>query len=349
MKRVLFFICTLDDGGAQRVVSILSSNMAERGFDVEILKYYKSENIYPLSNKVKVTTVEENTKTRNIIKNIKWMKHYFKSNADVIVSFLAKYNMMALLANKGNNIPIIVADRNDPRYVPNGKALRLLRNLLYKTADNVIVQSTDNYNYFSNIINRCEVIMNPFSNKDMVGVALNANKEKTIVSVGRLEKQKNQELLIRAFKKINIPDYKLIIYGEGSYRERLERLINELELEGHVLLPGSRKNILELIKTSKLFVMSSNYEGMANALAEAMCIGLPVISTKISAASDLIEDDKNGILVCIGNEEQLVNAMLKIINNNDYGKMLAENATKIYEKLSADVITDKWIEIIESI
>ena len=200
--KILFFICTLDEGGGQRVVSMLSSKMAERGFDVEVLKYYNSENIYPISDKVKINSVECNN-GRNILSNIIWMRNYFSKNADVVVSFLAPFNIIALLANMFNSTPIIVADRNDPRFVPSNKIVRKLRDFLYRFANGVVVQTTDNKNYFSNTIqNKITVIKNPFSMTDKIGKALNVKKDNEIVSVGRLEKQKNQEMLINAFYEL---------------------------------------------------------------------------------------------------------------------------------------------------
>ena len=350
MKKILFFICTLDDGGAQRVVSMLSSKMAERGFDVEVLKYYKSKNIYPISNEVKITTVEEETNTTNKLRNMLWMRKYFRKNADVIVSFLATYNMLAICANIGNSIPIIVADRNDPRFVPENRILRSLRNFLYRYADGIVTQTTDNKNYFSKKIQeKCEVIMNPFSMKDKIGIALNSMKENYIVSVGRLEKQKNQLMLINAYSNGIDRDYKLIIYGEGPYRKVLEDRISELKLNDFVLLPGSAENILEKIKTASLFVLTSNYEGMPNALAEAMCIGLPVISTKVSGASDLIDENENGILIDLNDEDGLIDNIKKLINDNKLREKLSKNASKISSKIDIDSIAEQWLEFINRV
>ncbi|MDO4940311.1 MAG: glycosyltransferase [Erysipelotrichaceae bacterium] len=352
MKKILFFICTLDDGGAQRVVSMLSSKMVERGFDVEVLKYYKSENIYPISDKVKITTLEEQTGTTNKLTNTMWMRKYFKNNADVIISFLATYNMLAICANKGNNIPIIVADRNDPRYVPSNKIIRTLRDDLYKHANGIVVQTSDNKNYFSkDVQDKCSVIMNPFVMKDKIGSALKANKEDLIVSVGRLEKQKNQEMLINAFAELNdkYPTYKLVIYGEGPNRDTLQELINSKSLQEKVLLPGSVDDVLDKIKSTKLFVLPSNYEGMSNALAEAMCVGLPVISTNVSGASDLITNNENGLIINIDNKQELINAIDKMLTDEEFSNKCANNATEISKKLDIDVICDEWLEFISKV
>lgn len=352
MTKVLFFISSLEEGGAQRVVSILSNELVKRDFDVEILEYFNEKDFYDLDSKIKITSVIENTKSTNKKTNTKWIKKYFKNSADVIISFLAPFNMMAILANKGNDVPLIVADRNDPRKVPSNFIVRKLRDYLYTKADGVVLQTNDNLSYFNKRIQKNSVvIVNPFDIKDKNGIALTASKENVIVNVARLEKQKNQKMLIEAFNELKdeLNDYRLEIYGEGNYRKELEALIKTLNLQNKVILKGEQDDILNKIKTAKLFVLSSNYEGMPNSLIEAMCIGLPVISTRVSGSNELIENENNGLLIDINNKEQLKNTIKKILNDSNYSNNLANNATKICEIVDSNVVVDKWIDFINKV
>lgn len=345
MKKILFFIGTLEKGGAERVVSILSSELANRDYDVEILKYYNSDNTYRLSDKVKVNSIEANTKSDSILTNLKWLKKYF-NDYDLIISFLAPFNMLALWANRNNNVPIIVADRNDPNKVPSKSILRTIRNFLYKRySDGVVVQTDDNKNYFNDIKDKTTVIYNPIEiNVDTD----NIDKEKLIVSVGRLIPQKNQLMMIEAFSEIikDYPDYKLIIYGEGSDREMLEDIIRQLNINDSVLLPGNVDDVLEKIKKAKLFLLTSKYEGMPNALIEALCLGIPSISTKVSGANQLIIDGENGYLIDQDDKKELVNKTKLILADEALQKHMSDNAKKLKEELSVDKITDKWIDFI---
>ena len=120
-------------------------------------------------------------------------------------------------------------------------------------------------------------------------------------------KQKNQLLLLKAFKRVVSirPEYTLTIYGEGPERSLLEKYILDNNMTNVVNLPGSVKNVYDKIADAEIFVMSSNFEGMPNALIEAMCLGLACVSTKVSGATDLIKDGVNGDLVDIGNEQSL--------------------------------------------
>jgi GalNAc-alpha-(1->4)-GalNAc-alpha-(1->3)-diNAcBac-PP-undecaprenol alpha-1,4-N-acetyl-D-galactosaminyltransferase len=342
--KLLFFISSLEDGGAQRVVSILSNKFVERGFEVEILKYYKGIDLYPLDNKVKVKSVEENTNTSNVLRNLKFIRSEFK-DCDCILSFLAPFNMMAICANIFNKTPMIVADRNDPNKIPRNKFIRILRNILYKFSDRIVVQTSKNQEYFKS---NTEVIYNPVVLNEYRGIALKTGKEKIMVSAARLEKQKNLEMLIDAFHIFHQKhgDYKLIIYGEGTHRETLERKIEELGMKDFILLPGVSNKLFDEISKAELFVLSSNYEGMPNALIEAMCLGLPCISTRVSGATDLIIDGVNGLLVDVGDTKDLTNKITKLIEDKEYAYKLANKAIEINDILDSNVICDKWLEMI---
>ena len=352
MKRHIFFIGSLCNGGAERVVSILSGYMAKQGLDVEILTYYDRPVSYELDPRVKHTIVENMTGSGNKLKNLFAIRKYFKKHAKVVISFLAPFNIMAIAANFGNGVPMIVADRNDPTKVPSNTVVRRIRDFLYRFANGVVVQTQKNKAYFSNAVQKkSKVIYNPIDLKENAGVALTCKKEKKIVTAGRLMPQKNQGMMIKAFSNVlkKHPDYQLVIYGEGPSREALESLIKELHVENNVLLPGNVTDIHERIKNAEIFVLSSDYEGMPNALIEAMCLGLPSISTKVSGATDLIKDYENGILTELDNQEQLRHAMLELIENRELKEKIAKNAAKLNEELEVSKIMRQWLAFIEEV
>lgn len=350
MKKHLFFIGTLTNGGAERVVSILSGKMAEQGIDVEILTYYDMPVFYQVYPNVKVTCVEKETGTKGKIKNFRWVRKYFKEHADVLISFLAPFNIFALVCNFGTGIPIIVADRNDPTKIPSNTFVRKLRDFLYRFADGIVIQTKKNQSYFSKQVQKkSEVIYNPINLGKKAGSALQAVKTKKIVSVGRLMMQKNQKMMFCAFKNVleKYPDYQLVIYGEGPMREELERYARELGIEKNVSLLGSVSDVHDRIKAAEVFVLSSDYEGMPNALIEAMCLGLPVISTKVSGATDLIKDHENGLLTELDNQKELENAMIELIENPTLAEKLAKNATELNDSLELGKIMNQWIHFIK--
>lgn len=348
VKKTIFFVSSLGDGGAQRVISILSEKLAKTGVNVEIVTYLDAPMAYEVSSEVKVTCAQKSTGKKSILTNLIWLRSYFKKNASIVLSFMAPFNMIALVALMGTRVPIVVADRNDPSKVPGNRLIRFGRDFLYRFADHIVVQTEDNKSYFWYLEKKTTVIYNPVDLKEYTGSALQCVKEKTIVTAARLEKQKNQLLLLDAYASVGkkFPEYKLVIYGNGSYRQELEDYIKKLGLEDKVFLPGSVTDLYDRIKSASLFVLSSNYEGMPNALIEAMCLGLPVISTKVSGATDLIKHKKNGLLVNVGSEKELAEAMELVLSNEQFREEIAMEAKKISEMLVPDEIVKQWQEII---
>lgn len=351
-KRIVFFIGTLGNGGAERVISILTRHLVEMGYPIEIVLYYDSVPFYEIHPDVRITYVERESQSRNLVKNTLWLRRYFVENADVVVSFLAQFNMLALTALFGTGIPAIVADRNDPRHMPKQPPLRVARNLLYHLADAVVVQTQHNKSYFSSVLQKkSRIIYNPVDLQEKRGLALRTEKKRRIVSSARLMKQKNQLMLIDAFAEVkkDFPDYTLTIYGEGPFRTKLEKRIEELGLQNSVMLPGKVLNIFECIADADLFVLSSDYEGMPNALIEAMCLGLPVISTNVSGATDLIEDGKNGLLTYVGDTGSLAECMKRMLENPELRQNCAQEAIRINELLRTDNVLHQWLACIDEV
>ena len=351
-KRIVFFDGTLMQGGAERVISILSRHLSERGFSVQILLLYDREIFYEIAPSVRVTVVEKESGSKNLLKNLLWVRRFFEKNADVVISFLAQFNMFALVAHTGLKSKIIVADRNDPRHMPNRQYLRKLRNLLYRFADGVVVQTSHNKEYFSKDVQKKSIVIhNPVDLGDLAGKAIGAEKKREIVSVGRLMPQKNQSMLLEAFAAIRdeFPDYVLTIYGEGPERSNLERKADELGIGDRVFLPGSVKDVHDRIISSELFVLSSDYEGMPNALIEAMCLGLPCISTKVSGATDLIRDGENGLLIEVGDCDEMKGALRQMLLNEELRERSGKQAVLLNDALETEKITAQWIEAVESV
>ena len=349
-KRYVIFIPTLSQGGAERVISLLSGEMAERDLSVTILLYKDREPFYTVDPRVKLVYVPRESGSTNLLKNLLWMRKYYRENADAVLSFLAPFNILTLLATLGGKQTVIVADRNDPRFVPDKWPVRKLRDFLYRFAHGVIVQTKHNQAYFSRAVQKkSTIIYNPVDLGEKAGLALRCEKQKRIVSVGRLMPQKNQLMLLEAFARVREkhPQYRLIICGEGPFRKELEEEIVRLGLTDWVELPGNVKDVHDRIAPAELFVLSSNYEGMPNALIEAMCLGLPVISTAVSGATDLIQDGKNGLLVNCGDTDALVDAMLQLLEDPEKREAFGNEAVKLNDMLKIGDITRRWLDAVE--
>lgn len=335
MKRILFIIPFLSSGGAERVVSIWSSEMAKLGRDVHLLVFYRVGNEYPVNDKIVIHTIkEEKYEYDNLsqIEKLRAMRSAFKRiKPDVVLPFITYVGLMALVAKIGLHVKVIETIRIDPRYGPRKIWTRILRNISVFFSKRCIVQNKAQLEYFPKWIqNRMLVLSNPVSEEFTKKEKIFMDKKiKNIIAVGRLEKQKNYHMLISAFSHIaeNNKEVNLCIYGEGSQYNVLNDYINKLNLKEQVLLCGRSNSIADVLQNSDLFILSSEAEGMPNSLMEAMAVGLPCISTNCpTGPADLISNGINGYLISVGDEKALVVAMNKIINDIDLSIEMGKRA-----------------------
>lgn len=355
--KILFYIGNLKKGGAERVVATLSNNLINNN-DITIITTTDEPVEYKLNNKINLIPLKDFLDNKNqISKNIYYLKKlnkYIKSiKPDIILGFLPEPSYRLLMLKPLIKAPIIISDRNDPKVEYHSLKNRVLMKLLYRKASGFVFQTKEAQNYFSNKIrNKSVVIPNPVDDK-FLNTNYTGNNSKEFVNVGRLNSQKNQIFLIESFKEIikKYPDYKLLIYGEGELHSELNDYIKNNKLEKNIKLCGKVDNIEDILKTKKAFILSSKYEGMPNALMEAMSIGIPSISTDCPCGGprELIINDENGLLIENYNKEQLINAIIKIIENDKICDKLSENAKKTMKKYSTDKITKKWLEFMKEV
>jgi len=351
--KIVLTIAHMNLGGAQRVCYNLIKWLTENTESEVHLMIYSGRTIkedYDLS-RIPYTIVSGRlfnkiSRIRGELKRIK---------PDVLVTMGVPGALFDVPACAGLGIKHIISERNDPAHFAGHTFTRIISRLLMHRADGFVFQTKDAKAFYSGeIAKRSVVIPNPlFIGDDCPDTQYVGEREKTIVTTGRLNKQKNHPLLIRAFKRIveEYPDYKLIIYGEGPERKNDETLIRELGLQKRVLLPGSINDVLEKICKSSLYVLSSDFEGMPNALMEAMALGLPCISTDCPCGGprELIENEINGILVPVGDKHALVNALEQLITNRKMALQMGKNALAIRETHSKDVICQRWLDYFKQV
>ncbi len=358
MSRFLFVIPTLVMGGAERVVAVLSSALARAGQDIYVLKYYEKDNEYTIDDTVKVIYLsegEEKYKQTNIVKRVWILRKRIKEvNPDYVLPFLFPVAQAVFLASVGIKSNVFQSIRISPSIAPSSKLKRFLRDYLVYRSKCTFVQNEHQRLYFKESArSKIHVLYNPVSDDLFEVEPRFESEEYTICSAGRLEKQKNFKLLIDSFALAFSQNKNVVlhIYGEGSCRSEYEQYILERGLQNRVILKGRTNNITEGYKNSDLFVLSSDYEGMPNALLEAMACGLPCISTDCpTGPSELIEDHKNGILVPVRNVQEMSQAMIYMYSNRvESHKMgiLARQAVRT--KCQADNIAKEMIEICKTV
>lgn len=353
--KIVFTTRSLTGGGAERVVARLASSMVQMGHDVNVIMLTENKVTYEIDPKVNLIFVEPNIN----IKGIRYYGRLYKYRKivkeicpDVVISFSAPVNVMVLQALRWLNIKVIISERNNPYVDLNCKRERNERDKLYHLADGIVFQTEDARDYFDKEIReKSTIIINPIDNS--IPNPYNGIREKTIVSVARLDPQKNFRLLIDSFAEISekIKDYKLYIYGVGSQKDMLQDLISSYGLCDRIKLMGYCNNVLERIVKTSLFVLPSDYEGISNSLLEALAIGLPVISTDhpIGGARMLIKSGENGVLTPVGDKESMKNAILNVLTDNQFALKISTNAVTIREKASISTISHQWLDFVSFI
>lgn len=355
--KYLFVISTLSKGGAEKVVSVLSSALANLGQDVCILAYHADKDEYFVDEKVKIIRFAKNAseyQQSSRIKRILFIRKTVKEERpDFVIPFMFHAALATEIATMGMKVNVFHSIRNNPAVFPPSKRDRLIRNWMVARAKCTFTQNDSQKLYFDRRIRyKIHVLFNPVDDR-LFNVRHNLQKEDFVFcTAGRLAGQKNFNLLIRSFilafdKEENV---KLVIYGDGYLKEQLQRIIDEEDYASKIILPGRTHNMADAYAKADAFVLSSDFEGMPNALMEAMAAGVPSISTNCpTGPADLIDDHVNGILVPIRNQEALAAAMRNVYEDKHLREKLSVlGRKKIREICSAEKIARQMMEICES-
>jgi GalNAc-alpha-(1->4)-GalNAc-alpha-(1->3)-diNAcBac-PP-undecaprenol alpha-1,4-N-acetyl-D-galactosaminyltransferase len=354
--KITFIIESLEGGGAERVTSILTNKFFDVGLDVNLIILYKKENEYPINKKIKKYYPTLNKSYFKIFRVLNRMyqvnKLISKLDSEIIISLsMPETNMLLVPSLISKSKRVILSERNDPKNFPKSKIIKGVRSILYMLADNIVFQTNEAKEYFSNLIqSKGSIIPNPI--KEDLPQRFLGKRNKEIINFCRLDTQKNLPMLIDAYEKIyqEYPDYSLSIYGKGPLETELKDYANQKDIGVQkIKFKGHTDNIHNEILESAMFVSSSNYEGISNSMLESLAIGIPTISTDcpVGGARMFIKPFQNGILVPVGDTIALYKAMKEIIMNDELSEKLSQNAVGIREELSVDRVAAKWMCIIE--
>ena len=350
-KTIVFVITAMSRGGAERVISVLSNHYVNAGYNVSIVMLWHNHVEYELDSKIKIVDLS-NDKIHPMMRLFsvtrKLRKYLKNTKPHAVVSFIAQNNLIAGIACRGINTRFIPSERLDPSAAKNNALFEKMLRRVYAKSTATVLQTERVKRYFpENVQKNSVIIANPISVKEYAA----SDYKLRILTAGRLNKQKNHEMLINAFKNIHDkhPEFSLTIYGEGVERENLENLICKLGLQESVELPGNVPDIHKKIKNAYMFVLSSDYEGLSNALLEAMMMGLPCISTNCAGSDEAIQDGESGIIVPVGDTQKLTEAMIKLIENENLRNRLAKSAMQAAEKYKVENVIQQWTDVIEGI
>lgn len=345
--KIVFVLPDMPGGGSERVVAMLANEYVGRGYSVAILLFAGNQVVYPLDERIKIVIAGKASGGNPFIQidRLLRMRRFYRQNKGCyIFSFCVNGSFFSVLAAAGIRHRLLVSERNDPSRRFAGWRMR---DWSYRRADKIVFQTEDMKQCFPKAIQKKAVVIpNPVSNDMLPPFA--GERKKRIVSVGRLQPQKNHKLLLdafAAFSKLH-DDYELHIFGIGELEAALKEQAAELQIADRVVFRGFSNDVQHEIWDSAMFVLPSDYEGISNSMIEALAIGVPVISTDcpVGGSRAYIEDGVSGILTPVGDAAALSEAMLKIADDPAFARMLSANGVKIKDKYGLKQIADRFLE-----
>ena len=344
-KKICIAIHGLAHAGAERVAASWSNYLVSQGHDVSVMVYAPGEDTYDLDDRVCVVPLAQTEKQyfgMSKIKQLLTIRNVIRQEKpQVLISFLPKMQISVMLATLGMRLKRVETIRNNPWIDTDVSGKRFLWNLCFRRSHKILVQTKEQAEYFSQKMQqKCVVISNPISdhflNKQKV---YSDEKTSKFVAVARINTQKNYPMMIEAFAQAvqNDPSCTLDIYGAGAPEKvsEIEELISRLGMDKNVHLCGWTRNISDVLTQYDAFLMSSDYEGMPNALAEAMAAGLVCLSTDCKTGpKDMIDSGKNGFLAKTGNVLSFAEGIETILKMDqqkraDMGRMARESIVEM--------------------
>lgn len=341
---------SMDRGGAERVITRLLTEWNSDNVHCSLILTEHAERFYTLPREVEVYELEEYSggNVKNKTKKYTELRQTVRAiRPDAVLAMPEDIGVYTILYLMFTGIPVFVSERNDPRMMPAQKLTRLLRRLLYPFARGFIFQTHTAAEYFPGYVQRKSIVLpNPLDSEKMPEPWA-GEREKVVVSAGRFEPQKNFPLLVRSFAMFHIehPDWKLRIYGDGPGKKDILDAAAKYGLPKDSLeLPGVSHQLPEDMRKCSVFVLSSDYEGMPNAMIEAMAVGLPCIATSTPSGGpkELIVNNTNGFLVPVGSSGMIAEKLEYYAANPDAVIKHGTEGLKIKRRLDSRTIAAKW-------
>ncbi len=365
MKKVLFILNNLQGGGAERVIVNIANGYVAAGHEATIL-LGKQEGVYLdlLDNRVNIVELGAITLFDYCRRLPKFLKKHSFSHVITASDYITCAAVFAKRVNK-IDLTIIATLHYDLssqlKVLPNLNRiwLKLINKRIISKADKIIAVSTGVAKSFTSILSKpsqnLHVIYNPvfddrineLAKEEVIDLTSRMNHQHQLVCIGRLDKGKNQKLLIEAVNILSKKGYRLLVYliGEGSECDNLQNLINKFELQESIKLIGYQNNPFQYISKSNLLVSVSNYEGFGNTLVEALALGINVVSTDCpSGPNEILEGGKFGFLCPVDDAALLSDAIESALKNPIDSNILKQRA----QAFSIPVIIKKYLDLIQN-
>jgi len=349
-KKIVFVIGGLGFGGQERALSTLANSLADRSYRITIICLFLTPIAFPLRESIAIRWPTINRSQIGKLQYALRALHYLRdairqTDADVVVSFGDWYNSFTILSSLGLSRRVVVASRMGPE-LRLGPLLDTANRLLYRFAKTVIVQ-TERAKQIVAKRYSCKSITVMPNAVEMYCGPQTGQREKTVISVGRLSREKGHQTLLEAFSKVDAPDWQLELVGDGPERQRLERFAKELGIEERVHFLGSQRDVWRFLAKAEIFVLPSLYEGFPNALVEAMSVPLCCVASDcVAGPREIIAHGESGFLVEPGNEGELAKILARLIRDPELRARTAKKGLTVRNMYGAERIADEWLKTI---
>lgn len=349
-----FAIHSLSGGGAERVVSVLTTFFVNKNYNVYLINNLREENEYPLDVKVKRHFIGQNVchfRPIASLQRIFRLRQFCKeSKLDILVTFMGmnEYGVIATLGLRTNNI---ISIRVAPEILYDTNTKSFFSRMLLSFASGAVFQTEAAKRWFSiGLQNKGTIIGNPICNR-FYSVERKVEKGLLIAS-GRLSAQKNYPMLLNAISIVlRYKKVRLEIYGKGEDESKLKDLMFELGITSNVTFCGNSNDMPSMLSRADIFLHSSNYEGLPNALMEAMAVGVPCIATDCIGGGSrmLIGNCERGILCPINDENVFAGSILRLLNDETLKERLGDTAKKYATRYLPDNCCKSWEKYINDV
>lgn len=336
------------------MLSFVANSLCEKGHDISLVNFNAAPEYVNVAKRVineKIAIYEEKSGKKKTAADKIWMvmNAAREQQAEVLVGFTEIPNVVAKIAGFLLGIPSVMSERGDPVRTGVGKGLKnwLVLQLINSSRGGVFQTEGAMNFYGKGLKKRGIIIPNPIFINEVIPQIKHSDRSKTIVSVGRFDnEQKRYDIMLEAFAIFSKkhPNYILKLYGKGNDEESIRDWIKERVLEDKVKLMGITAHPMQSIHKDGMFLITSDYEGISNALLEAMAVGLPCVSTDHSpgGARLLISDHENGLLAPTRDSYALALAMCEYAENDKLAQKCGENAKNVLERFAPERIVMQW-------
>ena len=353
--KIAFLVAHLTSGGAERTVSYLSSYLADNCWNVSVVSL-TDDVFYTLNPKVELKTFGIKSGYSNVFeryflifkRHYKLRRYLKKNKPDVVFCIMPHMAKYILRIHKKLKFKLVTSERINPESCTSESIKR--RNIIFSKSDGVVFQTKRASDFYPlEIREKGIVIHNAVGNELVYQVPECIERKSKISAIGRLADQKDYPTLIKAFKNVveKYPEFTLEIFGNGPDEKALKLLADDLGIGEKVVFKGACKDAILQAADSACYVMSSLYEGMPNALMEAMASGIPCISTDCpNGPAELITNEVNGLLVPLKDVKALTDAMLRMIEDKEFAERCGKNAKEILKTHSVEIKAKEYMEFI---